>query len=554
MKIVRQLPFAVVLSAVSLFAAPAPNSVQNPGTNLLYGMANYGIAQGSIFIVYGTGLGPTSIVSAPSLPLQTTLSNTSVSVTVGSTTVPCLMFYTLATQVAALLPSNTPTGNGTLTVTYNGVMGSSTPITVVPSAFGMISVNEAGTGPALATHGDNTVVSATNTTYPGEEIVIWGTGLGPLPAGVSDANSPGANGQNLGSITIYVGGVQVTNVEYHGRNPSDPGLDQINFTIPASVSAGCYVSLQIVSSVNGSPVVSNTTTLAVASSRSTCADANGLSFSTIEPILNSKGSVRIGYLGLSESQLSLAGLGLGSETSVSGSGSFQQLTAAQITGSTGVFSLPSIGSCTIIVEYPNTTTTTTPLPAGLDAGTPIPIMGPTSASSGNLVETSGSKGSYSTPFMGAGSLTALPSGTYTFTGPGGADVGAFMATLKVPANLTWTNETTVTANPIPRANPLTLTWTGGDPSSYVIIVGESENPINNSSTGAIFYCIAPVAPGTFTIPAAVLLSLPPTSSAAGAFGFLEMGSTTTPVSFTATGLDLGYASASSYSGSTVTWQ
>ena len=48
------------------------------------------------------------------------MGGTSVSVTVGSTTVSAPMYYTSATQVAALLPSNTPTGSGTLTVTYSG--------------------------------------------------------------------------------------------------------------------------------------------------------------------------------------------------------------------------------------------------------------------------------------------------------------------------------------------------------------------------------------------------------------------------------------------------
>jgi uncharacterized protein (TIGR03437 family) len=117
------LTLVMVLSAVSLPAAGA--SIASPGvynsaSYILSGFPNGGIAQGSIFVVFGTGLGPSAIVYNSSLPYQTSLGGTSVNVTVNFTSVPCLMFYTSAGQVAAILPSNTPIGTGTITVTYNG--------------------------------------------------------------------------------------------------------------------------------------------------------------------------------------------------------------------------------------------------------------------------------------------------------------------------------------------------------------------------------------------------------------------------------------------------
>jgi len=48
------------------------------------------------------------------------LNGTSVAVKVGATTVAAPMYYTSHKQVAALLPSNMPTGAATFTVTYNG--------------------------------------------------------------------------------------------------------------------------------------------------------------------------------------------------------------------------------------------------------------------------------------------------------------------------------------------------------------------------------------------------------------------------------------------------
>ncbi len=548
MKIAQQLSLSLLLTAVSLFAAPAPNSVQNPGSNTVPGLPNYGTAQGSVFVVYGTGMGPSTIVTTPALPYQTSLGGTSITVTVAGTTVNALVVYTLATQVAAILPSNTPVGTGTLTLTYNNASGS-TPITVVASNFGILSVNQTGTGPVVATHADYSVISGASTANTGETIIIWGTGLGPLPAGVSDATSPGSAGANIGTITIWLGGVQATNVRYHGRNPSDPGLDQINFDIPSGVS-GCYVSL-VIQTANQ---VSNTTTLAVSPNGTTCSDADGISFSSLSSVLNSSGSVRLGTAGVTQTQLSFAVGGISSNTTtVTGSARFEKYSGLQLSSSGSPFAYPSIGSCTDTIIYPNSSSTPTVNATGLDAGTPI-VLTPPSGSSVNLTtDPQVGKGYYSTA---ANALTSMPSGNWKFAGPGGTDVGAFNASLTVPAALTWSNETTVTASPVGRSQALKLTWTGGDPNSYVIIEGFSINPSPavSGSVGAFFLCVAPTAPGSFTIPPSVLLSLPATGATQTSFGALYLGSIAAPQPFTAPGIDFGYVYSSSLSGTNVTWQ
>ena len=109
MKLTCTLSIALLLSGAGMIAnatvsPPAPNSVQNPGSNFLPGLPGYGSAQGSIIIVYGSNLGPSPLVQATTLPLGTTLSNTSITVTVGATTVNLLMVYTFSSQLAAILP------------------------------------------------------------------------------------------------------------------------------------------------------------------------------------------------------------------------------------------------------------------------------------------------------------------------------------------------------------------------------------------------------------------------------------------------------------------
>src|SRR6185312_7543658 len=76
-------------------------------------------------------------------------------------------------------------------------------------------------------------------------------------------------------------------------------------------------------------------------------------------------------------------------------------------------------------------------------------------------------------------------GTFTFTGLGGKDVGAFTATLNLAALLNWTNPGAA-AN-IDRSQPLHVTWTGGSPGSYVYIVGASGS---GGARERIFDCVA----------------------------------------------------------------
>jgi uncharacterized protein (TIGR03437 family) len=233
----------IQLTYTSAAQLPSVTGIVNPASNIPAGFPNYGVAQGSIFVAYGSNLGPATLVSAPTLPLPTTagLGGTSIAITVGGTTVTAPMVYTSSGQLAAVLPSNTPVGTGGIAVTYNGQTGSA-PITVVPSNFGISTVNESGLGPAVVTFGDYSVVSNANSAAPGDALILWGTGLGPLPPGSSD--SSGAAGP-LGvtpAIQVFVGGV-AAQVLYAGRTPGGVGLDQINFVVPPSAPAGCNVSI-----------------------------------------------------------------------------------------------------------------------------------------------------------------------------------------------------------------------------------------------------------------------------------------------------------------------
>src|SRR5205085_7296131 len=90
--------------------APIITSVQNAASNIPQGLPNAAIAQGSMFVIKGQNLGPTTPTIASGFPLQTTLAGTSVQVTVGDRPVPAIMYSTSSGQVAAILPSTTFAG------------------------------------------------------------------------------------------------------------------------------------------------------------------------------------------------------------------------------------------------------------------------------------------------------------------------------------------------------------------------------------------------------------------------------------------------------------
>jgi hypothetical protein len=68
------------------------------------------------------------------------LSGTSTQITVNGRTTSLLLYYTSANQISGLLPSGTPPGTGTITVTYNGQVGGPSPITVLLNTFGEYTV------------------------------------------------------------------------------------------------------------------------------------------------------------------------------------------------------------------------------------------------------------------------------------------------------------------------------------------------------------------------------------------------------------------------------
>jgi uncharacterized protein (TIGR03437 family) len=94
--------------------------VVNAASNTGQAQPNGGIAQGAIFVAYGTGLGPTPIAISPTPFQGLGVGGVSIKITVNRQTVECPDVLRSAAQAAALVPSSSPVGTGTFTITFNG--------------------------------------------------------------------------------------------------------------------------------------------------------------------------------------------------------------------------------------------------------------------------------------------------------------------------------------------------------------------------------------------------------------------------------------------------
>jgi hypothetical protein len=145
------------------------------------------------------------------------------------------------------------------------------------------------------------------------------------------------------------------------------------------------------------------------------------------------------------------------------------------------------------------------------------------------------------PLSGAASMPLfLDAGaSITITGQGGKDVGPISAQITMPSMITWTNRDQITT--LNRNTPLTLTWTGGDPSQTMLVVGGAQD--NSTHTAGGFMCLVPATKGTFTVPVSILADLQPTKPLTGgpgdSLGGLAILTVPTggALTFTATGVD-----------------
>jgi uncharacterized protein (TIGR03437 family) len=540
----RSLVFLFAAAAVVTHAQPRIDQIQNNYSYLLPGNPNYGIAQGSIFIIKGSNLATTT-TALQNVPLQTTLNGVSAKVTVSGATRDIIWYYVTPTQLGGILPSSTPTGAGTLTVSNSAGTSPPAPIQVVQSAFGTLTLDGSGVGAAAVYDLNYAFLSSSNSAKPGDTILLFGTGAGPSAGDETMTQNP----VNLTSVPIAVeiGGVSA-NVQYHGRTIF-PGLDQINVVVPAGISFGCAVPVNVKSGA----FASNSTTIPVAANGGACPAPSGstegtsISQAEIDTWISS-GQFRTGSIGLTRQWsyvITDSVTGGASSTSLTKSdvfsAGFNRVSGADLPKLfTSQNTPPTAGACTvytgtIVNPFPNLTYTS------LDAGASLNVSGPAGSRTVPRTRNSVNQITYAADVGTADPGNHLDPGRYTFAGPGGPDVGAFSGFINIAPDLQWTNRTSVAT--VDRTQPLTVQWTGGEPTTLVTIQGTSTVIQGAAVAVASFSCNARNTDRQFTVPASVLAQLPASARlTAGGINLLQRGSLAIAsvgvgARFTASGID-----------------
>jgi hypothetical protein len=445
---------------------------------------------------------------------------------------------------------------------------------------GIVTASSDGQGQAQATLNDGTTLIrnsnvgtigafATRAAHAGDYVILWGTGLGPDTA--SDTGGSSGNMTDAATIRVNVNGTPITPA-YAGRSQGYPGLDQIVFILPANVTLSCAVAVQV-TEANG--VQSNAVTIATAASNTDACtppssggngggggNLGGLSQTDVDRIVNS-GSFKFGSLSLIRSTITTPGIGGFTQPTTTktqiADGTFESITGLDLrnylqnTSSLPNYTPPADGVCNVFTAS-QTQTQINPTPnltiTSLDAGANLTLQGP----GGTQVltkSTAGGQIAYEVTINGG-----LAAGTYTFSGPGGPQVGSFNLSAPLAAEVQWTNMAAVATTT--RANGMPITWTGGDPTQLLFITGFSVD--TTAGAGAGFICYANQSRGSFTVPASILNQLP-ASSTTGAGGFqfsipgsVELISISAPVIGTASGLDILVMESETIVGGAVTFQ
>jgi uncharacterized protein (TIGR03437 family) len=525
-----------LLLTLGAMAQPAirAGSVVNAANNLPAGFPNAGLAQGSIFVVKGRNLGAKGTVIASTFPLSSSMGGTSMKIAMGGATFNVLMIYVVGglsddqgpfDQLAGIVPSNTPTGNGTLTVTFNNQTSAPVPVNIRANAFGIFTINQQGSGPGVFVDPNFRVNTLINSAHAGEQWDIWGSGLGAITG--SDANQPPVGDLNV-PVDVFVGTVKA-NVAYQGRSGCCSGIDQVRITIPSGVT-GCYVPV----AVRVAGVVSNFVTMSIAESGSICSDPYSYAASDVQ---KAQGNTALTIADLSLVRIN-ANLKAPSGTlqGVSDQGSVY---FRKYTGPSGILAaLPILLPSTGCIVFTRPTSVTSLLDnftlgpqhdyIGLDGGTSLSISGPLGTKQFSRSNT-GAPGApdfrYKVDLGGDAPLdTAGPPylvpGTYTLTnGNGGPDVGGFTSSLSMPSvPNAWANEDALVD--LSRSQDLTISL---NPVADNLALGILGNSVDTSvGQIGILACAIPAGATSFTIPSFVL-SVLPASSLSSDLGGVRIG-------------------------------
>jgi len=216
--------------------------------------ASGAVAPGEIASLFGTAMGPASPASL-ALTNPRLVANSLAGVRVLFDGVPAPVLYASARQVNVVVPYAVAGESSTqVQVEYLGSLSPPVSLPVAATAPAIFTLNASGTGPgAILNAASESVNSATNPAAPGDWVSIFATGAGvTTPAGVDGLLPTGPSYQPNAQVTVKIGGLPCQ-LNYQGAAPGlVSGLVQVNAQVPAAVTPGASVPVQVMIGTAGS--------------------------------------------------------------------------------------------------------------------------------------------------------------------------------------------------------------------------------------------------------------------------------------------------------------
>lgn len=236
----RNLPVLVVLVVKAALAqAPAYTAADIVNASD-YSPAPF--APNSIVSLFGSNLAwdDGSVLSTPTAP------TTILGVTVFVNSMPAPLLYVSSPQINFVIPSLLRAGDVTVRVVKQGISG---PIVTIKLTNGAPALFDIGSGFAIATHADGSLLSATSPGQPGEIVVVYATGLGytwPTPQ-YDEIPLAAAVMQSLSDLRVSLDGVVLDSgrIKYAGVTPGYLGLYQLNLELPPDVGANPAIQVAV---------------------------------------------------------------------------------------------------------------------------------------------------------------------------------------------------------------------------------------------------------------------------------------------------------------------
>jgi uncharacterized protein (TIGR03437 family) len=161
--------------------------------------------------------------------------------------IPAPLFYVSETQVNFLVPSKQLTGDARVQVIREGLAGPVITIPLVDAAPALFA--QPNTGYAIATHADNSLITAESPAKGGEIIVLYATGLGKAVKNPATGELPPYLSEiaNLSGLKVSFDGTVVdpSRIIYAGITPGSAGLYQINLALPADIGSGPEIRVAV---------------------------------------------------------------------------------------------------------------------------------------------------------------------------------------------------------------------------------------------------------------------------------------------------------------------